>query len=90
MVRMTTITPIEYARSWAETDQQRDVLQTTLEKMKLELDNVKIRQETMSKQLRALIGPNTPQRLFDIGAGKIVLVSVERGVQLVQGEKADG
>jgi len=88
MVRMTAVTPIELAKQWAEAETKRATLQAEFDRQRTELDNVKIRQETLNKELRATVGANVPQRLFDVG-GKTVLVSVERGVQLVEVEKAD-
>lgn len=78
----------QLAQDWARAEKSRLALQGELEKTKLELDNVKIRQEALVKDLRATVGSVHPQRLYDLGGGHIVMVSVAGGVQLVALEKA--
>jgi hypothetical protein len=85
---MTAVTSIELAKQWATAEDERTRLQTALEKAKLDLDNVRIRQEGMVKDLRAGVGANVPQKFYDLGDGRVVMVSIDRGVQLVVMERA--
>ena len=85
---MTAVTPIELAKQWATHQGKITILEAEAARGKLDLDNARIRREECDKDLRVGLGPNVPQRLFDIGEGQIVMVSVTRGVELVEVEKA--
>jgi hypothetical protein len=85
---MTAVTPIELAKQWATHQSAILVLEAKAAEIKHDLDNARIRREDCERELRGGLGPQVPQRLFDIGEGQIVMVSVTRGVELVEVEKA--
>lgn len=85
---MTAVTGPELARQWADFELIRLKLSKELAELQHEIDGNQRALEERSKALRATIGANIPQRLFDVGGGKIVMVSAARGVELVTLEKA--
>jgi len=86
---MTAVTSPELARQWAELEAERISLSMQQDALRADLGVVLQKQEVTTKELRTSIGPNIPQRLFDIGEGRVVMVSAARGVELVAMEKAD-
>lgn len=81
--------PHDLARQWAAAQTQVIDLEAKLAAVRAELETARSIVEDRSKDLRALLGANVPQRFFDVGEGRIVRVSLASGVELVSLEKAD-
>lgn len=90
MADQTTSGPRATAQAWADDAKRLGELEANFQRMRLEIDNLKIKQETRVKELRALvINPATPFRIFEVSKGLVVQVSTA-GVHLVQVENASG
>lgn len=85
---MTAATDAGVAQQWARYEEARLALDRERSELQVQIDRNRTYLEECSKTLRATIGANIPQRLFDVGEGKIVMVSAARGVELVTLEKA--
>jgi hypothetical protein len=85
---MTAPDALTLAKQWASHTIELAKLQQQFDALKRQMDAHRSSQEDRTKELRALIGPNVPHRFFNIGEGKVVMVSVARGVELVEVEQA--
>lgn len=81
--------PHDLARQWAMAQEEVVSFEARLADIRAELEKARNLMEDRSKDLRALLGANVPQRFFDVGEGRIVRVSLASGVELVSLEKAD-
>lgn len=82
--------PLDLARQWRTASEQHLELQKQREILTRQIETLAEQRTTLDRDLRALLGANTPQRLFQVEVGVVVMVSSTRGVEVVQLEATAG
>lgn len=80
---MAKLVPLELARNWHIAHQALQKLVTQQQDLGRQIDTFRQEAAEREKDLRALLDNSTPQRLFQVEAGVVVMVSATRGVEVV-------
>lgn len=84
----TDISTLALVNDWVAHHTRLQELTTALERLRADVETCTIRVGDDAKELRKLVGSNVFQRLFNVGDGRVVLVSHAKGVELVTLEDA--
>lgn len=80
--------PLVTAKLWAAADAEYQRLVEELAATRKQQDEVQAQRLRYEKELRSLLDATTPQRLFVVEEGQVVMVSATRGVEMVTLEGA--
>jgi len=80
----------ETAQAWADRQQAYRDARTAEDAAKVHRETEERTLEDLTRELRSHLGANMPRRVFNVGEGKLVMVSVERGVEVLEIEHVDG
>lgn len=83
------MTNLARAQEWTRLELTRVELTRRQEELRGALGQCQNDLEKLVKELRATLDATVPQRLFDVGDGRVVMVTSVRGVELVTVERAD-
>lgn len=79
--------PLALAHAWLEAHAAVQDLTKQKDALTTAIDNHAIRRTECEKQLRGVLDNQTPQRLFQVEPGVVVMVSATRGVEVVNLEQ---
>lgn len=85
----SVVTPLDTAREWAQLSQAVEQLEQQKQDLTVQLQAARETLNELIKTLRATVGSQQTQRLFQVSADQVVHVSHTQGVQLVTLETAE-
>lgn len=80
-------TGIERVVLWARCKQDLDKLREESGALRIQQERLERTMEECSKELRGTLGSNIPRRVYDLGNGMLVMVSIAAGVELIEVER---
>jgi len=78
--------PLTRATEWYAAHQLQQDLVVQRDALVKQIEQHALACRDAEKDLRGLLGTQTPQRLFQVAAGVVVMVSASRGVEVVRVE----